>query len=125
MNRKCAGSARAEKAALNSLDSFSGGHYHGIILIQGDIVGFAIGADNIRMQDEGQAFKFGFHFIFEFISFVDAQPELIVRGSATADFDFSNAQKRFVVIVVFCEKRFDFFSCLRREIDREHEFLQM
>ncbi len=121
---KCEGLARAEKAARNGLDCFIGGHYHGIILIQSDIVAFAIGADNIRMQDEGQTFKFGFHFIFEFIAFIDAQPELVMRGSTTTDFDFSNTQERLVVIVVFCEKRFDFFSCLRRESDLKHEILQ-
>lgn len=116
--------AGTEKTAGNSLYGFGGGHHNSVILIQSDVVGFAISADDIGVQDERQTVNGSFDFIFKFVAFVDAQPELVVRGSATADFDFSNAQEGFVVIVVFREKRFYFISGLRRESDFEHGFLQ-
>lgn len=116
--------ARAEKAASYRLYCFGRGHYNSVILIQSDVVSFAVSADDIGVQDERQTFNGGFHFIFKFVAFVDAQPELVVCGSTTTDFNFSDPQEGFVVIVVFREKSFDLFSRLRGEIDSKHEFLQ-
>lgn len=116
--------AGTEKTAGNSLYGFGGGHHNSVILIQSDVVGFTISADDIGVQDERQTVNGSFDFIFKFVAFVDAQPELVMRGSTTTDFDFTDSQEGFVVIVVFLEKSFDFFSGLRREIDRKHEFLQ-
>ena len=118
-------SAGTEQTALHSLNGFSGSNDHGTILIKVNAVAFAIGADDVGMKNEGQAFEFAFDLVFEFITFVDAQPELIVRGSATAYFDFSNTQEGLIVIVVFCEKFFYFFSCLRRESNAEHKISKL
>lgn len=101
-----------------------GSHDRYFILIQFDTIAFSIGADDLGMQNEGQAFKFGVYLIFQFIAFVDAQPELVVSRSAATDFDFTNTNEGFLVIVVHLKKSFQPLSCLRRERDLKHVVLQ-
>lgn len=77
-----------------------GSHNRYSILVQFDSVAFSIGADDLGVQNEGQAFKLALYLIFQFITFVDAQPELIVSRSAATDFDFTDTKEGFLVIVV-------------------------
>jgi len=62
------------------------------------------------MQDKGQTINIGCFFVFQLITLIDAQPELIVSRSATADLNFPYTKKGFFVVVILSEKSLQLFS---------------
>ena len=74
------------------------------------------------MQNERQTFNLTFFLIFQLVSFIDAQPEFVMRRSATANFHFANAKKRFIIILVFRKKALEPFFCIGRDGDFQHMF---
>ena len=75
------------------------------------------------MQNKRKSLEFTVYLVFKFITFVYAQPELVVSGSAATDFDFPNTQEGIVVIIIFRKKDVQFFSCFRLESDFQHALL--
>ena len=75
------------------------------------------------MQNKRKSLEFTVYLVFKFITFVYAQPELVVSSSAATDFDFPNTQEGIVVIIIFRKKDVQFFSCFRRESDFQHALL--
>ena len=69
------------------------------------------------MQNKRKSLEFTVYLVFKFITFVYAQPELVVSGSAATDFDFPNTQEGIVVIIIFRKKdvqgAYAFFGRLR------------
>jgi len=110
----------AEKAAGRRLHGFVRSHDGGSVIVQFDAVAFSVGADDIGMEDEGQALEASFRFLFQFVAFVDAQPELVMRRSASAYLDFPDTEEGFGVVVVFREKGFQLFFSFGRERYLQH-----
>lgn len=77
------------------------------------MVAFSIGADDVGVQDEGQPFESPFPLVFQFVTFIYAQPELVVGRSAAPYLDFAYPEKGLRVVVIFRKKGFQLFYGFR------------